>query len=184
MHSKVRFNVKKISLFCQVPTDRIIINKNVKTIYEVPLQFQNQKVVEKIQSILSLVSPRTMEEENIYIFSNIVKMVHMCHSNDPPCVRIMVTGKYTGQADTYLSIKRALGHAGLVNNCRIDIDWISSEIFGNKTLSVSEFEKMINIYDGVLIPGGFGHRGVEGMIKITKYCRQAISRIRKNNEIF
>jgi len=151
---------KKISLFCQVPLTNIIVNPNVRSIYEIPFLFYHQNILSIIYEKLSLTNYQNIEKIN-----NIKKMVTLLDS--PNVKNIIIIGKYTQFSDSYISIIRALEHASLKNNCRVNIEWISSELFED---DVPELDIIKNAH-GVIIPGGFGLRGVEGMINIAKYCR-------------
>lgn len=158
---------KKISLFCQVPLNNIIVNPNVSNIYEVPFLFYHQNILPIIYEKLSLTNYHNIEKLN-----NIKKMVTLMDS--PNIKNIIIIGKYTQLSDSYISIIRALEHAGFHNNCQVKIEWISSELFDNIDNDIDndipELD-IINKANGVIIPGGFGIRGVEGMINIVKYCR-------------
>jgi CTP synthase len=146
---------KKLSMFTEVSLNNIIVNPDVNTIYKVPAIFYNQNIVSIISKKLLLqnTTPDISFLHNIYNyqFKSIVK--------------IAIVGKYTGLADSYLSILRALDHSGIINKCKIEIVWISSEILTENEWNALKYCK------GVIIPGGFGVRGIEGMINVASYCR-------------
>jgi CTP synthase len=135
-------------LHCQVPSSHIFTNPDVNHIYEVPLVLQNQRVVESIEETLSL----PIREYMIFTLPT--------YSQSEKYSKIAIVGKYTENRDTYLSIHRALEHGAFANNRWINIEYLSSESSHN-----------LDDYDGIVIPGGFGDRGVEGMIDIATYCR-------------
>jgi CTP synthase len=148
---------QKISMFGQVTPDNIFINPDVDSIYDVPLIFNKQSISEKILTKLNLSSDinptNELDKWNQYAlyFKNVF-----------PKITIAIVGKYTKLKDSYLSVVRALEHASFYNKKKLEIKWINSESFT---------EKDIKNIDGVVIPGGFGTRGTDGMIKIAEYCR-------------
>ena len=150
--SKIR---NKLSMFTEVSPNNIIINPDVNTIYKVPELFYNQNIVSIISNKLLLKNTHTdisfLHKIYNYKFTNIIK--------------IAIVGKYTGLSDSYLSIIRSLDHSGFINNCKIEIVWISSEIITDNEYDILKYCK------GVIIPGGFGIRGIEGMINVARYCR-------------
>ena len=106
--------------------------------------------------------------KNTQYLKKIENMVNLFDSSNIKTLKIIVVGKYTKLSDTYLSIRRALEHASLKNNCKVNIDCISSEIFSGNN---PDFE-IIKNSNAVIIPGGFGIRGIEGMINIARFCRK------------
>ena len=145
---------KKLSLFCQVPQTHIIVNPNVNSIYEVPIVFNKQNIGKYISDKLSL----SFEIPKLPLFNSYLQL----NNKNLPLITIGIIGKYTKLTDSYLSIKNAIEHAAISKKCKINILWISSE---NVDLNI------INTCDGVIIPGGSGNRGVEGMITVANYCR-------------
>lgn len=137
----------KIEMHCQVPLDCIFTNPNVGHIYQVPGLLRSQFITDKIERKLEL-TPRV---------SSLISLPDMSIGDN---INIAIVGKYTENKDTYLSIHRALEHAAFSNNVSVTITYISSET--NYSLTN---------YDGVIIPGGFGNRGIDGMINAAKYCR-------------
>jgi len=152
----------KLRRTCHLPLETAIIsNCNVDTIYRVPDIFRSQGVDKIVLNKLHLAQPHKSSLEGYY---GILK----CIDNPTlPKVTIAVVGKYTAMKDTYLSLLRALEHASFYLQCRLVVEWIDAELF-ETTKPVSD---LLN-FNGVLVPGGFGNRGVEGMILATKFARE------------
>ena len=147
----------KISMFCQVKPECIIVNKNVPNIYHVPILFNQQNMVEIILKKLNL---QTNLSPKIEIFNHITNFLS---ENKKPHL-IGIVGKYTDIDDTYLSIVRALEHASYYTRRRFKICWIDSDD--------NDISSVVSKLDGVIIPGGFGERGIIGMIKCIQFCRE------------
>jgi CTP synthase len=150
---------EKIALFCDVDRDAVITAKDVKSVYEIPLVFAEEKVDEIILRHLHLDStgPRNLE-----------KWAAMLHRMQNPAdsVDIALVGKYVEYEDSYKSLKEALLHGGIHHNVKVNIHWIEAESFEKGKLQ-QELEE----YDGILVPGGFGKRGIEGMINTIEFAR-------------
>ncbi len=158
--SKLSEEIKnKISLFCDIKREGIIEAKDVKSIYEVPLIFEKQGLGELIIKLLNLNCNRPDLEEWRLMVDKIY------HPQREVCVGVV--GKYMGLKDAYLSITEALLHGGIENHCKVKIKKINSDQVQNSSLK--ELFKGIN---GILIPGGFGKRGMEGKIETVKYARK------------
>ena len=140
---------QKLHLHCQVLETHIFTNPDVNHIYEVPGVLQKQSLIECIEDTLKL--PRRREP--------VLFTMPMSHFKEE--AHIAVVGKYTENRDTYLSIHRALEQGAFANNMLVNITYLSSE-------ESQDLEE----YDGVVIPGGFGNRGIEGMIQVATYCRE------------
>lgn len=160
--------VKKISLFASIPSESVISTHDATSIYSVPEILYSQGITSVILKKLNLnVKPNITEWRRI---SN-----SFTKSNGK--VRIAIIGKYVNLKDSYISVAQALLHSGAKLNKLIEIDWIDSERFENKE-SESNFKahnknlNLLNNYDGVLIPGGFGARGSEGIINSCNYVRE------------
>lgn len=149
----------KISLFCDVPVEAVISAHDSNDIYEVPLQMENQGLTEYLMSKLNL--------STISMDDSWEKMVERMH-NAKTEIKVGVVGKYTHLEDSYISINEALKHAAIECGCCLNVDWINSEKFDEDPDAV----KMVADYDGLLIPGGFGERGVEGKILAIRYARE------------
>ena len=147
---------KKISLFCDVPPEAVISAKDADDIYEVPVIFKKEGLDKYIIKKMKLEKRESNRE-----WEKIVEKLKSLKEE----VTIAVVGKYMDVRDAYISIREALKHAGIANNCKVKTLWIDSE----------ELEKVDEIYiecDGILVPGGFGHRGAEGKIKAIQYARE------------
>ncbi len=150
---------RKIALFTNVDAAGVIEAPDVDTIYEVPLVYRQQKLDDLIVGKLSLNVP----PPDLRRWETMVERIkHPANGT----VRIAVVGKYTTLADSYKSIKEALTHGGIANDVGVKVDWISSEPFADGVGDALE------PYDGVLIPGGFGVRGVEGMLNAIRWARE------------
>jgi len=151
---------RKIALFTNVDPAAVIEAADVDTIYEVPLQFHQQKLDELILEKLRLqTGPAQLER-----WEEMVERVK--HPRDGT-IRIAVVGKYTALVDSYKSVQEALIHGGIASDVGVDIGWLSSEDFEQGRPA-----EVLQDYDGLLIPGGFGVRGVEGMLDAVRYARE------------
>ena len=151
---------KKISLFCDVPVDAIVQSKNVELIYEVPLVFKDQGLDKYILKKLNL-------DNEIISQNSWENMVERFKSADKN-LNIGLVGKYTELHDAYLSVIQALFDAGYENGAKIDIKWINAEELEDEK-NVNEVFKDL---DGIIVPGGFGSRGTDGMVLSSKYARE------------
>jgi CTP synthase len=154
---------RKIALFTNVDTAAVIEARDVDTIYQVPLELERQKLSELVVARLRL---GELPEPDMDGWKRMVTRIDE-PSNDT--VRIAVVGKYTALPDSYKSVGEALIHGGIHNDVGVEIDWLSSEDFEDRSLSGAE---RIAGYDGLLIPGGFGVRGVEGMLEAIRHARE------------
>jgi CTP synthase len=148
----------KIALFCNVGVDQVITAKDVDHIYEVPLIFHQEGLDEKIVELLNIWTraPRLDNWEEL-----IRKVKAPKHS-----VTIAVVGKYVDLTESYKSLNEALYHGGVANDCRVNLNFIDSEKIDSGTCA-----QMLADADGILVPGGFGERGVEGKICAAQYAR-------------
>ncbi len=151
---------RKIALFCNVDFSCVIESPDVASIYEVPLKFFEQGLDREVCQRLRLETP----EPDLGKWKAMVERVlHPEHE-----VRIAVVGKYTDLTDAYKSVQEALIHGGIAHNARVKISWISSDRLEGPGSAARELES----FDGLLIPGGFGVRGVEGMLEAVRYARE------------
>ncbi len=151
--------ISKISLFCNVKKDCVIENTTVSDLYEVPLMLEKQNFSSIVLRELNLEVNKidlSAWEELIYRIHNLQKEV-----------TIALVGKYIRLHDAYLSVIEALKHGGYENNCKINIKWLESE-----DISAENITFLMQDVDGIIIPGGFGNRGIEGMIITAKYARE------------
>jgi len=152
---------KKIAMFCDVTVEAIISAQDVSPLYAIPLNFKQQMLDDTVMKALRLdAGPSDL--------SGWQEMVdRLSHPTDT--IRIAAIGKYTGHDDAYKSINEALVHAGIANNCKVDLQWFDAEVFENGTLP----EQRLQDIDGILIGPGFGKRGVEGKIKSVTFARES-----------
>jgi CTP synthase len=150
---------QKISLFCDVPTEAIISAHDVSNVYQVPLLLNQQGVINTISKLLKL----RKKKPNLRTWKKFVNKL----MNRKEKVKIALVGKYTGLKDSYISHIRALDHAGTELGSDVDILWIDSE-----DLETGKKIKKLRNVNGIVIPGGFGHRGSEGKIIAAKLARE------------
>ena len=151
---------RKIGLFCNVEFDAVIESPDVSTIYEIPLVFRQQGFDALVCRRLGLET----KEPDLTAWSAMVR--HVTHPARK--VRIAVVGKYTDYADSYKSVQEALIHGGIANDVGVEIAWTSSDLFTDAAAA----RTLVAGVDGVLVPGGFGVRGVEGMIEAIHAARE------------
>ncbi|MBQ7151559.1 MAG: CTP synthase [Synergistaceae bacterium] len=150
----------KIALFCNVPPEAVVEVRDEATIYNVPISLHRQGLDVLILKSLGL------PFENELDLSDWARVVDR-YINPPEEVKIALVGKYVQHKDAYLSVVEALHHAGIAHNVRVNIISVEAE-----DLEKGSPEKILSFADGILIPGGFGDRGVEGMIAAAKYARE------------
>jgi CTP synthase len=150
---------KKIALFCNVPISAVIDAPDVSTIYEIPLMFHEGGLDDIIVEQLNL----NCKNPDLGKWEKFVKKV----KNPDSEVTIAVCGKYVGLHDSYKSISEAFVHAGVANNTRVKLKWVDSE-----QLEKQDSAQVLNEISGLLIPGGFGSRGIEGKIDAVRYARE------------
>ena len=152
----------KISLFTNVDPRGVIEALDMDSIYEVPLEYHRQGLDDYVAELLGL----DLEPPDL---GNWEGMVHAIRNPPGPEARIAVVGKYTDHVDSYKSVQEALIHGGIANDASVRIDWISSEVFDRSANPGAQLDG----YDAILIPGGFGSRGVEGMLRTIRWARVA-----------
>jgi len=150
---------EKIALFCDVDADAVVTANDVRSVYEVPLMFAEQGVDDIIVRHLKMVTG----ERDLGEWSEMVRRLY----NPSGEVRIGLVGKYVEYEDSYKSLKEALLHGGLAHDVRVRISWIEAE-----RLEWPSCVETLKGYDGILVPGGFGKRGIEGMIHAIRYARE------------
>lgn len=149
----------KIGLFCNISKENVIENLDADSIYDVPLMFEKQNVANIIMKKLGLKETKNdLEEWN-----------KLCKKSKDiiDTVEIALVGKYVSLKDAYISIYESLNHAGNINNVNVKIRWVDSE-----ELEKNKPEKILAGVNGVIVPGGFGSRGIEGKINAIKYARE------------
>lgn len=158
-HKLDRGTREKLASFCNIPTDALIQNFTARSIYEVPLQLEQEGIGDAVCNTLGIKCKPTQ-------LADWKAMVDR-YNNPKTSVRIALVGKYVGLHDAYLSVVEALVHGGIFNEADVTIDWIDAEnLKDDKTT-----EKMLKDADGIIVPGGFGDRGIEGMINAAKFAR-------------
>ena len=151
---------KKISLFCNVPIENVIETVDVRTIYEAPISFYNQKLDKQVLKFFKL---KPKKKANLNPWKKITKIVLSTKKS----VNIAIIGKYVNLKDAYKSLDEALVHGGIANNVKVNLIRIESDNLKNSEIKI----KLKNV-SGLLIPGGFGKRGTEGKISAIKYARE------------
>lgn len=151
---------RKIALFCNVEFGAVIESPDVRTIYEIPLRFHEQGLDERVVQKLGLNAPAP----ELGKWRELVDHITNPHER----VRIAVVGKYTDYQDSYKSVVESLIHGGIANDVGVDIQWVSSEKFTD----AARTEEVLRECDALLVPGGFGVRGVEGMVEAIRYARE------------
>ncbi|MFZ0484176.1 MAG: CTP synthase [Desulfobacterales bacterium] len=149
----------KIALFCNVTVDEVFTAKDVECIYEVPLVFHKEGLDQKIVDKLNIWTraPRLDNWEEIV----------RCLKEPASSVTIAIVGKYVDLTESYKSLNEALRHGGIPNDCRVNLEFIDSE-----KLEKTNCKEIIEDVDGILVPGGFGSRGIDGKICAAKYARE------------
>jgi CTP synthase len=153
---------RKIALFCNVEFGAVVESRDVPTIYEIPLTFHEQGLDERVMHRLQLLGKRAPD------LSKWRSMVS-CIVQPADKVKVAVIGKYTELIDSYKSVQEALIHGGIGNNVGVEISWLASDMFTSRERT----RELLADFNAVLIPGGFGVRGVEGMLEAIRFAREA-----------
>lgn len=152
---------EKLALFCDIDGDAVIQNKNAASIYQVPLMLENEGLDRIAMEKLNLVDNGADMAEWRHMVDKIM--------NPSESVRIAIVGKYVALQDAYMSVSEALRHGGISSNTAIEIKWVHAEdIEADKT----DLAAYLGDVEGILVPGGFGDRGIEGKIKAIRYARE------------
>ena len=151
---------KKISLFCNVSIENVIETVDVRTIYEAPMSFYNQKLDKQVLKYFKL---KSKKRANLSPWKKITKIV----LNNKNIVNIAIIGKYVNLKDAYKSLDEALIHGGIANKVKVNLIRIESD-----HLKSNDIKKRLKNVSGLLIPGGFGKRGTEGKISAIKFARE------------
>ncbi len=149
----------KLALFCNVKSDHVIENKDVSSIYEVPLLLEEQNITKMICERLQLKNKPSIKKLENFVDT---------YKNPDYSVKIAMCGKYTELYDAYKSITESFIHAGVENNTKVEVLWVNTE----KIKDDKSAKKAFDGIDGILIPGGFGSRGAEGKILTSKFARE------------
>jgi CTP synthase len=155
---------QKIAAFCNVEERAVIGATTVPSIYEVPLKFAQEGVDSLILKYLHKEAP----EADLSKWKDLVDRCY--HPKDE--VSIGIVGKYVEYEDSYKSLKEALTHGALAHNLKLNVTWIEAEGLESKTPEDRSYESQLEGFDGILVPGGFGKRGIEGMLNAIKFARE------------
>ncbi len=158
-HALEKDILDKISHFCNIKRDCVMENRTIPVLYEAPLMMEKQHFGDIVCRELNLKSTKPDLQE----WKDLVRRIKHLHRN----VTIGLVGKYVKLHDAYLSVSEALAHAGYRYDAKVKIRWIDSE-----TITKNNAEKKLEECDGIIVPGGFGGRGIEGMIVTAQYCRE------------
>ena len=151
---------EKLALFCSVPKDAVIECRDMKSIYEVPLALEEQNMAGVVLQRLFMNDVKPDLDD----WKNLVQTI----KNPEKTIRIAIAGKYTKLSDAYISVVESLKHAGYANKAQIDIKWINSE----DCVEYEKAKEALADVDGLVVPGGFGIRGIEGKLNVIRYARE------------
>ena len=154
----------KIASFCNVEERAVVTAKDVQSIYECPLVFAHEGVDALALKYLHLDAP----EPQLDKWQDIVDRAY----NPKGRVSIGIVGKYVEYEDSYKSLKEALVHGALAHNLKLEVTWIEAEGLESKEPGDKSYEQQLSGFDGILVPGGFGKRGIEGMLNAIRYARE------------
>ncbi len=151
---------EKIALFCDLDAKAVIENRDVSSIYEIPAMLESKGLPDMVVEHFGI-EPR--KEADLSEWERIVKVIE----NPKGKARITLIGKYVELKDAYLSVIEALNHAAIANGIDLEVDWIQSEDVTHENV-----DKILSTADGIIIPGAFGERGIDGLIVATEYARE------------
>ncbi len=151
---------KKLALFTSVPQEAVIECKDLKSIYEVPIALENEGLAHEVLKRLNMEDT----QPNLDSWNLLLEKI----KNPSKSVKIAIAGKYTKLSDAYISVAEALKHAGAALGTAIELKWISSE----DCIDNEKAKELLSDVQGIVIPGGFGYRGIEGKVNVIKYARE------------
>lgn len=151
---------EKLALFCSVPKEAVIECRDMKSIYEVPLALEEQHMASVVLQRLGMED----KKPNLTSWTKLVDRI----KNPQMTIKVAIAGKYTKLSDAYISVVESLKHAGYANHANIEIKWINAE----DCVDYEEAKKMLKDVQAVVVPGGFGIRGIEGKLSVVKYARE------------
>lgn len=154
---------RKVALFCNVQENAVISALDVPTIYEVPLAFHEQGLDDLVVADLKLAE--RFPSADLKRWRELVSTIKEPSGG---AVKIAIVGKYVELEDSYKSLREALTHAGVANDLRVNVTWLESE-----NLMKDNYENDLQDYDAILVPGGFGKRGIAGMLRAIRYARRS-----------
>lgn len=151
---------EKLALFCSVPKEAVIECRDMKSIYEVPLALEDQNMAGVVLDMLRV-------ENRPADLSNWKKLVENI-KNPHAAVKVAIAGKYTKLSDAYISVVESLKHAGYADDVKVEIKWINSE----ECVDMKKCKELLSDVQAVVVPGGFGVRGIEGKLNVIRYARE------------
>lgn len=151
---------EKLALFCSVPKDAVIECKDMKSIYEVPLALEDQNMASVVLQRLGMED----KKPNLKSWTKLVDKI----KNPQLTIKVAIAGKYTKLSDAYISVVESLKHAGYANNANVEIKWINAE----ECIGYDKAKELLKDVQAVVVPGGFGIRGIEGKLNVIKYARE------------
>ena len=150
---------RKISLFCNIGRDCVIQNYTAQSLYELPLMLEEEGLAKVVCKKLRL----TKAQPDLTEWRELVSRINSCAGH----VKIALVGKYNSMPDAYLSVMESLNHAGIAASTKVDVKWVDSEELNDKNA-----DELLSDVHGIVVPGGFGERGVEGKISAVRYARE------------
>ncbi len=150
----------KLALFCSVSKEAVIECRDMKSIYEVPLALEDQKFAEVVLKLLH----SEQKPANLEAWRNLVDKIN----HPKKTIKIAIAGKYTKLSDAYISVVESIKHAGYAHDAKTEIKWINSE----ECVDEVQCKELLKDVQGVVVPGGFGIRGIEGKLNVIKYVRE------------
>lgn len=151
---------EKLALFCSIPKEGVIECRDMKSIYEVPLALEEQKMASVILQRLGMED----KKPNLTSWTKLVEKI----KNPKTTLKVAIAGKYTKLSDAYISVVESLKHAGYANDAHVDIKWINAE----DCMEYNKAKDLLKDVQAVVVPGGFGIRGIEGKLQVIKYARE------------
>lgn len=155
---------QKIGLFCNLPADHVISGVDVKHVYEVPLVYDAEGIPEILSKKLNIYAPPKLEQ-----WSKLVESLKRNQVSPRKTLTVAICGKYMALEDSYASVVEAIRHSSAHLDLKADVRWVDTEKIENGSISV---ENALKGVDAVIVPGGFGSRGIEGKIQVIKYVRE------------
>ena len=153
---------RKIALFCNVDFGAVVESRDVPTIYQIPITFHEQGLDERVMHRLGLLGRKAPD---LSTWRSMVQRIVAPGAR----VKVAVIGKYTELIDSYKSVQEALIHGGIASNAGVDISWLASDMFTGRERT----RELLADFHGVLVPGGFGVRGIDGMLEAIRYARES-----------
>lgn len=151
---------EKLALFCSVPKEAVIECRDMKSIYEVPLALEEQNMASVVLQRLNMEDKKT----DLRSWTKLVEKI----KNPKRSMKVAIAGKYTKLSDAYISVVESLKHAGYANDTNVDIKWINSE----DCIDYAKAKELLKDVQAVVVPGGFGIRGIEGKLNVVRYARE------------